>query len=296
MRSRRNFSGRLSPRFLFDLANRRREKRKALPFLRQSSALMEVWPQAKPRLLLITIRRCCRAPKDKGPTRNSTSDRVAAFTTTARVGKRFTRRGNSSWPQVKRFDSFQLAAGNPSQSAMTELPHLTPEQRQQIYEEERLRSIAPPTAAPPPIHTTGVSPPPPIYLSTTPFAASAPNQKSKVSRPVAVILTLIGIIVAARVYDVLVHPEHRREDQQKSALAPALSPSSSPSRDTRESRAMRYMSCLGFPDNIAARAWNATRGDMTKFLAMTHLAVTGELERDVPLTAREKGCLESSGL
>src|SRR4051812_24565956 len=105
---------------------------------------------------------------------------------------------------------------------MSELPHLTPEQRQQIYEEERLKFSA--STPDPPTYTAAVGPqPPPINVTATPLPASTPNQKSKVSRPVAIILTLIGVLVAARINDVLARPEHLREDQQKSASAPALS-------------------------------------------------------------------------
>jgi hypothetical protein len=64
----------------------------------------------------------------------------------------------------------------------------------------------------------------------------------------------------------------------------------------RESKVMRYMSCLGFSTSTAAGLLKATNGDADKVLTMSHLAISGELSRETPLNERERACLTSSGL
>jgi hypothetical protein len=59
---------------------------------------------------------------------------------------------------------------------------------------------------------------------------------------------------------------------------------------------MLYMSCLGLSTSAAARALKTANGDVDKVLTMTHMAVSGELSGEVPLSEREKTCLKSSGL
>ena len=56
------------------------------------------------------------------------------------------------------------------------------------------------------------------------------------------------------------------------------------------------MSCLGFSSSSAAKSPQAAGGDVEQVLALTHMAVAGELSEEPPLTEREKTCLKSSGL
>jgi hypothetical protein len=66
--------------------------------------------------------------------------------------------------------------------------------------------------------------------------------------------------------------------------------------DGREAKVMLYMSCLGFSSSAADKALKAAGGDVDKVLTMTHMAVSGELSGEPPLTEREKTCRKSSGL
>jgi hypothetical protein len=66
--------------------------------------------------------------------------------------------------------------------------------------------------------------------------------------------------------------------------------------DDRGSKLLLYMGCLGISNAAAARLLKATDGDEEKTLTATHLAVTGELSQETPLTDREKACRKSSGL
>ena len=66
--------------------------------------------------------------------------------------------------------------------------------------------------------------------------------------------------------------------------------------DESESKAMLYLSCLGFSTNAAANALKAAGEDVDKVLAMTHMAVSGELSGQQQMSRREKICLKSSGL
>ena len=66
--------------------------------------------------------------------------------------------------------------------------------------------------------------------------------------------------------------------------------------DGGEAKVMLYMSCLGFSSSAADKALKAAGGDVDKVLTMTHMAVSGELSGEPPLTKREKTCRKSSGL
>jgi len=78
--------------------------------------------------------------------------------------------------------------------------------------------------------------------------------------------------------------------------------SSSPSVSTAvatgdgEAKVTLYMSCLGFSSSAVAKALKAANGDVDRVLTMAHMAVSGELSGEPPLTEREKTCLKSSGL
>ena len=89
-------------------------------------------------------------------------------------------------------------------------------------------------------------------------------------------------------------------EAHRPAVAPpaSLKPSASNPAvtDSKESKALLYMSCLGIPASTGDKAWNVTHGDMKKILIMTHMAVTGELVDETPLTGREKTCRKSSGI
>jgi hypothetical protein len=75
-----------------------------------------------------------------------------------------------------------------------------------------------------------------------------------------------------------------------------VAPKDSVATDNRESKVMRYMTCLGFSTDDAAKTWKAAKGDANKVLTMAHMAVTGDLSGATPPNEREKACLKSSGL
>jgi hypothetical protein len=66
--------------------------------------------------------------------------------------------------------------------------------------------------------------------------------------------------------------------------------------DDKKSKAMLYLSCVGFSTSAAAKALKAADGDAKKVLTMAHTAVGGELSVEPPLSAREKICRKSGGL
>jgi hypothetical protein len=105
------------------------------------------------------------------------------------------------------------------------------------------------------------------------------------------VLILVAIFLVLLVYFSVHSPS---PTVVSNPVAPDVS--NSVATDDRESKAILYMSCLGFSTSQADGAWKATHGDMNKFLTMTHLAVTGELTEDTPLTQREKTCRKGSGL
>jgi hypothetical protein len=66
--------------------------------------------------------------------------------------------------------------------------------------------------------------------------------------------------------------------------------------DDKLSKAMLYMSCLGFSTSAAAKTLKAADGDVNKVITMAHMAVTGEVSGEPPLNERERTCLKNSGL
>jgi len=106
----------------------------------------------------------------------------------------------------------------------------------------------------------------------------------------------IGLIFVVVIFLGVVVFDYIERSSPSPRVSTPVATSAPVATDDRQAKVMLYMSCLGFSSSTAAKSLQAAGGDVDKVLTMTHMAVTGELSEEPPLTDREKTCLRSSGL